>query len=76
MAEDPALSNGRENFRSPVNATPGTSRESVNGLPSESGNNAIRRSSITCPDEAEERSRSGVALVTEIVSSTPPSSRR
>ena len=70
----PALSNGRENFRSPVNATPGTSRDSTNGLPSDSGSSAIRCSSITCPDDAELKSSSGVALVTEIVSSMPPSS--
>ena len=43
----PALSNGRENFRSPVNATPGTSRDSTNGLPSDSGIIEMRFSSMT-----------------------------
>ena len=74
MLDVPALSNGRENLRSPVNATPGTSRASTNGLPSESGIIWIRFSSITCPVDAVIVSSSGDSAVTETVSAIWPMS--
>ncbi len=76
MPDVPALSNGREKLRWPVNATPGTSRDSTNGLPSESGIIAIRFSSITCPVDADPSSSSGDPAITVTVSSTCPTSSR
>jgi hypothetical protein len=55
----PALSNGRENFRSPVYAMPGARRVRMKGFPSESGSSEMRFSSMICPWEPLRVSRSG-----------------
>jgi len=68
------LSKGRENFRSPVNATPGTRRDNTNGLPSESGSSAIRRWSITWPAEPVAASSSGAEPITSTSSARSPGS--